>query len=135
MTGGTQAEGIHATGQPDTPIEVLTALLTKALQQQTLEQQRTYVQQALDIAAGLDDYLDKISSPPSQVGLAPEWGSCVGNAGACSGAQPQLHTCVLPYLSCNRQAPGSCTSRLIELQPQAAAAMVLQLFDMCAMRL
>ncbi|WIA10083.1 hypothetical protein OEZ85_010290 [Tetradesmus obliquus] len=67
MTGGTQAEGIHATGQPDTPIEVLTALLTKALQQQTLEQQRTYVQQALDIAAGLDDYLDKISSPPSQV--------------------------------------------------------------------
>ncbi|WIA30154.1 hypothetical protein OEZ86_000246 [Tetradesmus obliquus] len=67
MNGGTQAEGIHATGQPDTPMEVLTALLTKALQQQTLEQQRTYVQQALDIAAGLDDYLDKISSPPSQV--------------------------------------------------------------------
>jgi hypothetical protein len=48
-------------------MEVLTALLTKALQQQTLEQQRSYVQQALDIAAGLDAYLDKISSPASQV--------------------------------------------------------------------
>jgi hypothetical protein len=48
-------------------MEVLTALLTKALQQQTLEQQRSYVQQALDIAAGLDPYLDEISSPPSQV--------------------------------------------------------------------
>eukprot|EP00882_Tetradesmus_deserticola_P002628 GHRQ01002795.1.p1 GENE.GHRQ01002795.1~~GHRQ01002795.1.p1 ORF type:complete len:589 (+),score=311.88 GHRQ01002795.1:153-1919(+) len=67
MTGSTKPDDIHATGQPDTPIEVLTALLTKALQQSTLEQQRSYVQQALDIAAGLDSYLDKISSPPTQV--------------------------------------------------------------------
>eukprot|EP00879_Flechtneria_rotunda_P019807 GHRR01020820.1.p1 GENE.GHRR01020820.1~~GHRR01020820.1.p1 ORF type:complete len:456 (+),score=169.59 GHRR01020820.1:286-1653(+) len=62
-----QQVDIHATGQPDTPVEVLTNLLQEAMQQQTLEQQRQYVKQALDIAAGLDAYLDKVTSPPPKV--------------------------------------------------------------------
>jgi Arc/MetJ family transcription regulator len=59
---------MHSTGQPDTPIEVLTDLLKQAIQETTLEGQKDLVQQALKIAAGLDDYLDKATSAPPEVG-------------------------------------------------------------------
>eukprot|EP00775_Hariotina_reticulata_P007124 gene7124-7338_t len=59
-------EDIHATGQPDTPVEVLTDLLQHAMQETTLEGQRKYVQQALSIAAGLDKYLDQATSAPPE---------------------------------------------------------------------
>lgn len=62
-----KAVDIHATGQPDTPIEVITDLLQKALKQDSLEGQKQLVQQALDVAGGLDGYLEKYSTPPPQV--------------------------------------------------------------------
>jgi len=62
-------QDIHATGQPDTAIEVLTDLLQQAIQETTLEGQRNLVEQALKIAAGLDEYLDKATSAPPKVGL------------------------------------------------------------------
>jgi hypothetical protein len=50
-TNGVAAD-IHATGQPDTPVEVLTHLLQTALQQSTLQDTHRVVQQALDIVGG-----------------------------------------------------------------------------------
>ena len=47
---------IHATGQPDTPVEVLTALLQTALKQTSLQDTHCIVQQALDIAAGRENF-------------------------------------------------------------------------------
>jgi hypothetical protein len=46
------AVGIHATGQPDTPVEVLTHLLQTALKQKKLDDTHSIVQQALDIVGG-----------------------------------------------------------------------------------
>eukprot|EP00878_Enallax_costatus_P015587 GHUV01016327.1.p1 GENE.GHUV01016327.1~~GHUV01016327.1.p1 ORF type:complete len:470 (+),score=128.07 GHUV01016327.1:350-1759(+) len=69
-TNGTDSPNvadIHATGQPDTPIEVITDLMQKALQQSSLEGQKQLVQQALDVAGGLDAYLEKATSPPPKV--------------------------------------------------------------------
>lgn len=64
---GPHANGdANAAGQPDTPVEVLTALLGKALQQQDPEAVKQLVQQAHAVVAGLDPYLDQISTPPSQ---------------------------------------------------------------------
>jgi hypothetical protein len=62
---------IQATGQPDTPIEVITDLLQKALKQSSLEGSQDLVQKALDIASGLDGYMEKMSSPPPKVRM---WG-------------------------------------------------------------
>lgn len=64
-----EAADVHATGQPDTPIEVITDLLQKALQQNSFEGQKQLVQQALDVAGGLDAYLEKVTSPPPQVSI------------------------------------------------------------------
>lgn len=66
------AKDIHSTGQPDTPIEVITDLLQKAMQQDSLDATKTLVDKALQIAAGLDSYLEHISSKPSQVAFAPK---------------------------------------------------------------
>jgi hypothetical protein len=46
------AVDIHATGQPDTPVEVLTHLLQAALKQKNLDDTHSIVQQALDIVGG-----------------------------------------------------------------------------------
>jgi NAD(P)-dependent dehydrogenase (short-subunit alcohol dehydrogenase family)/predicted O-methyltransferase YrrM len=65
---GPHANGdVNAAGQPDTPVEVLTALLGKALQQQDPAAVKQLVEQAHALVAGLDPYLDQISTPPSQV--------------------------------------------------------------------
>ena len=61
------AADVQATGHPDTPIEVITDLLQKALKQTDLEASHGLVQKALDIAAGLDGYMEKMSSPPPKV--------------------------------------------------------------------
>ena len=63
VTQGSQ----NAAGQPDTPLEVLTDLLATALQCQDSKQQQMLIQKAHAIAAGVDPYLDKISTPASQV--------------------------------------------------------------------
>jgi CheY-like chemotaxis protein len=115
MTGSTKPEDIHATGQPDTPIEVLTALLTKALQQQTLEQQRTYVQQALDIAAGLDAYLDKISSPPSKV-------RTVSLLGRELSLQCRLCGCAHHIVCTNSHTPTNGVNALLQVVQELVAA-------------
>jgi hypothetical protein len=52
MSPAGAAVDIHATGQPDTPVEVLTHLLQTALKQTSLEDTRSIVQQALDIVGG-----------------------------------------------------------------------------------
>ena len=56
----------NAAGQPDTPVELLTALLGKALQCKDAAATRQLVKQAHAIVAGLDPYLDQISTPPSE---------------------------------------------------------------------
>lgn len=76
----------NAAGQPDTPVEVLTALLGKALKLQDPAAVRELVQQAYAVVAGLDPYLDQISTPPSQ-------------ASDCT----DLHGCTLQAVCLNRQ--------------------------------
>ena len=60
----------NAAGQPDTPMEVLTDLLGKALHCNDPSETQAMVKQAHSIASGLDPYLDSISTPPSEVTLA-----------------------------------------------------------------
>ena len=62
-----QGKSIHATGQPDTPVEVLTDILKQADQEQDVTQLRKLVNQAYKLVSGLDPYLDEISTPPSSV--------------------------------------------------------------------
>lgn len=59
--------GIHKTGQPDTPVEVLVDLLGKALQATDPKETRDILESAYNLAKGLDSYLDAISTPPSEV--------------------------------------------------------------------
>jgi hypothetical protein len=67
-TPASATAGSHnAAGQPDTPMEVLTDLLSKALQCDDLAEVKKLTQQAYNIAAGLDPYLDSVCTPPSQV--------------------------------------------------------------------
>lgn len=66
-TPASATDGSHnAAGQPDTPMEVLTDLLSKALQCDDKEEIRNLTKQAHSIAAGLDPYLDSVCTPPSQ---------------------------------------------------------------------
>lgn len=66
-TPASATDGSHnAAGQPDTPMEVLTDLLSKALQCDDKEEIRKLTEQAHSIAAGLDPYLDSVCTPPSQ---------------------------------------------------------------------
>jgi hypothetical protein len=58
---------VHATGQPDTPIEVITDLLQKALAGDSVEDVKGAVKKALAVAGGLDPYLEDVSSKPSEV--------------------------------------------------------------------
>lgn len=56
---------------PDTPVEVLVDLLTKAKEIATAhgnvpEELTCHLQQAVDIASGLDDYLEKMSTQESE---------------------------------------------------------------------
>ena len=51
---------------PDTPVEVITDLLAKALKADDLKEVKDLVQQAQDVAGGLDPYLERMSSTPSQ---------------------------------------------------------------------
>jgi hypothetical protein len=61
------APDVNAAGQPDTPVEVVTALLGKALESGDHGSMKQLVQQAHAVLAGLDPYLDSISTPPSEV--------------------------------------------------------------------
>ena len=65
--GATKRTGVHATGQPDTPVEVITALLHSALQSGSVDDIKKQLQQAYDVVAGLDPYLEAVSTPPSAV--------------------------------------------------------------------
>lgn len=56
---------IHSTGQPDTPVEVLVDTLGRAMLAPDLAAMRTLVERAYKLVAGLDPYLDAVSSPPS----------------------------------------------------------------------
>lgn len=60
-------EQLHETGRPDTPIEALTEILTKATKEEDISALRSLVQDAYNLTAGLDPYLEKISTPPSKV--------------------------------------------------------------------
>ena len=57
---------IHATGAPDTPVEVVADLLAKALEADDIQEVKRLVKQSYDVVGGLDPYLDQISSPPSK---------------------------------------------------------------------
>ena len=59
--------GIHSTGQPDTPVEVLVDLLGNALRASEPGEVRQLVERAYKLVAGLDSYLDAVSTPPSPV--------------------------------------------------------------------
>ena len=58
---------LNATGQPDTPVEYLVSVLGQALRAHDPQKMRALVQDAYDVVAGLDPYLDSISTPPSHV--------------------------------------------------------------------
>ena len=58
---------MHATGQPDTPVECLVDILERALKAGDNDSMRALVEHAHKLASGLDPYLDAISTPPSQV--------------------------------------------------------------------
>ena len=58
---------IHETGQPDTPVEVLTDILGRATQERDVTKLRALVEQASKLVSGLDPYLEAISTPASPV--------------------------------------------------------------------
>ena len=66
-----QANGIdiHATGQPDTPAEVVTHLLENALRSDDIKEIKRLVQRSHHVIGGLDPYLDQISTRPSKVSV------------------------------------------------------------------
>ena len=68
-TNGHTGSSVHCTGQPDTPVECLASLLSQALSLHATdpEKSRSKVQEAFRLVAGLDTYLDTISTPPSEV--------------------------------------------------------------------
>ncbi len=68
--GTPKANDIHASGQPDTPVEVITALLQSALATENVADVKKQLQKAYDVVAGLDPYLEAVSTPPSKVGRA-----------------------------------------------------------------
>eukprot|EP00892_Ulva_mutabilis_P009624 jgi/Ulvmu1/7033/UM033_0092.1 len=61
-----EAEKINATGQPDTPMEVINNLLGKSLGATSPEDMKKLVQEAYRISNGLDPYLDRMLSPVPQ---------------------------------------------------------------------
>ena len=68
---------LHSTGQPDTPVEYLVSVLGQALRAHDPQQMRGLVQDAYNLIAGLDPYLDSISTPPSHVRVpVAHWGLC-----------------------------------------------------------
>lgn len=71
---GKMDNGIHGTGQPDTPVETLVDILGRALQADDPKVMRDIVENAYKLAEGLDPYLDAISTPPSQVDAGPSYG-------------------------------------------------------------
>lgn len=58
---------IHSTGQPDTPVEVLVDVLGEAMRAPDIAAMRVLVERAYKLVAGLDPYLDAVSTPPSPV--------------------------------------------------------------------
>ena len=58
---------IHSTGQPDTPVEALVDLLGRALTAPDQAEMRGLVERAYKLVAGLDPYLDAVSTPPAPV--------------------------------------------------------------------
>lgn len=68
--GAPKANDLHASGQPDTPVEVITALLQSALATENVADVKKQLQKAYDVVAGLDPYLEAVSTPPSKVGRA-----------------------------------------------------------------
>lgn len=75
MNGSAKAQNIHASGQPDTPVEVITALLQCALASNDVADVKSQLQRAYDVVAGLDPYLESVSTPPSSVRHATRIGS------------------------------------------------------------
>ena len=67
MAANNSATNVHASGMPDTPVEVLTDLLSKAAKEENVEQLKLLVQRAHKLVAGLDPYLEECSTPPSDV--------------------------------------------------------------------
>ena len=65
--GKQQPNDVHASGQPDTPVEVITALLQSALASENVADVKQQLQKAYDVVAGLDPYLESVSTPPSTV--------------------------------------------------------------------
>lgn len=66
---GSAVADANAAGEPDTPVEVLTALLGQALKSDDPGAVKQLVQQAHSVVAGLDPYLDSISTPPGDVSI------------------------------------------------------------------
>lgn len=52
-------------GPADTPVECITDLLTRALEASESSKKDEYIQKALAISSGLDDYTDAVSTLPS----------------------------------------------------------------------
>ena len=89
---------LHPERAPDTPMEVITELLKRALHTDDPSASKALVQRAYDVASGLDDYLEAVSSPPSEVSICATSRRCPTSGIA--GAQP-VYT--LTGLSCTRR--------------------------------
>lgn len=66
---------------PDTPLEILVDVLTKAMvvassSASVPQELKCHLQEALDIASGLDNYLEEMSTPESEP-LAELYRCCI----------------------------------------------------------
>jgi len=83
---------VHATGQPDTPVEVLADILSQASKEKDVEQLRQLVQRAHKLVSGLDPYLEKISTPPSDVSLPLRF-AIIGSRRRLNVSMHGIHLC------------------------------------------
>ena len=61
-------------------MEVITDLLKRALHTDDSTASKALVQRAYDVASGLDEYLEAVSSPPSEVDI-PATSCCCPTSG------------------------------------------------------
>lgn len=68
---------LHATGQPDTPVEVVTEILGRATKEADESKLRSLVDEAHRLVSGLEPYLESITTPPTAVRIAASGFTCL----------------------------------------------------------
>lgn len=65
-TNAVASDKHNATNYPDTPMEMIVKYLVEAKSATGLDETKALVQKALDVAGGLDEYIDTMTTPPPQ---------------------------------------------------------------------